>query len=76
MAIHCQKAMQSLSGELQNLEVVNSFEGKKKMGGQLQSENLIRVVTCKMCSLSLYFAKYIIFITRNHLWNNSSHFCI
>ena len=29
----------------------------KKGGGQLQTKQLIRVVTCKMCLFSLYFEK-------------------
>ena len=34
-----------------------------KGGGQLLTNNQIGVVTCKMCLFSLYFVKYMIFIT-------------
>ena len=33
MATHCQTAVQSGSGERQNIGVVDSFEGKKEGGG-------------------------------------------
>ena len=61
MATHCQMAMQSRSGECQTIRAVNSLKGKKG-SGQLQTKYryLIRVVTC---NVSLYFVKYIIFIT-------------
>ena len=35
----------------------------KKGGGQLQTNNLIRVVSSKVCLFSLYFLKYKTFIT-------------
>ena len=35
----------------------------KKGGGQLQTMSQTGVVTCKMCLFSLYFVKYMIFIT-------------
>ena len=54
MTTHCQTAARSGGGEQQNVGAVNPFEGKKG-GGQLQTESLIRVVTCKMCLFSLYF---------------------
>ena len=38
MATHCQMSTQSGSGECQNIGVVNSFKGKKGVGGgQLQT---------------------------------------
>ena len=61
MASHCQTAAQSGSGECQNIGAVNTFQGKKG-GGQLQTKNQIRVVTCKMCLFVLYFVNYMIFI--------------
>ena len=52
------------SGECQYLGTVSQLlRRQKKEGGQLQIKNLIRVVTCQMCLLLLYFAKYIMFIT-------------
>ena len=57
MATQCQTDTRSGGGELQNLGAVNSFEGKKG-GGQLQTESPIRVVTCKMHLLSLYYTQY------------------
>ena len=74
MATNCQTAMQSGGGESQNLGAVNSFKGKKG-GGQLQTENLIRVVTCKFCFFSLYFVKYMVFIVWKALRNNLDHIC-
>ena len=40
MATHCQRAVQSGSGERQNIGTVNSLEGEKKGGGggQLQTK--------------------------------------
>ena len=73
MATHCQTATLSGGGECQNLGAVNSFEGKKG-GGQLQSETLIRVVTCKMHLFSLYFVKYTVFTVWKALENNLYHF--
>ena len=64
MATHCQTATRSGSGECQTLGAGNSFEGKKKGGGgQFQTKHLIKVVACKMCLFSLYFVKYLMFIT-------------
>ena len=57
MATHCQTAARSGSSERQNLGAVNSFEGRK---GQLSTS---RVVNCKMYLFSIYFVKYLIFIT-------------
>ena len=52
---------------------VNSLEAKKG-GGQLQTKHLTRIVAHKMCLFSLYFLKYMMFITLNGLWNNWSPF--
>ena len=65
MATHCQTAARSRSGECQNI-------GAEEGGGQLQTKNQIRVVTCKMYLFSLYFVKYMI----NALWKNRSHYNI
>ena len=54
MASHRQKATQSGNSECRNLWPVNSFEGTKKGGGQLQTKNIMRVITCKMVLSSLY----------------------
>ena len=75
MATHCQMAAQSGSGECQNMGAVKSFEGKKG-GGQLKTKHLIRVVACKMCLFSLYFVKYILFITLHALCIYWSPFCL
>ena len=40
------KLERSRSGECQNLGEVNSFEGRK---WGLQTKNLMRIVSCKMC---------------------------
>ena len=64
IATHCQTAGQSGSGECQNIGKVK--EEKKKGGGggdEVQTKNQIRVVTCKICLCSLYFVKYMIFMT-------------
>ena len=46
MATHCQIAIQSGSGEYQDIGAVNSLESKKWDGGsQLQTKNMKRVVT-------------------------------
>ena len=63
MATHCQMATRSGSGE----QAVNSFEGKKKGGSQLQTKNQMRVVICKMCLFLLYFVNYVIFMLSNTL---------
>ena len=67
MATQCQTAAQSGSCERQNIGAVNFFEGKIKGEGQLQTKQFIRVVTCKMCLFSLYFVKYMMFITLDAL---------
>ena len=41
----------------------------KKGGGQLQTESLTRVVTCKMYLFSLYFVIYMVFIVWKALKN-------
>ena len=53
------KLERSRSGERQNLGAVNSFEGRK---WGLQTKNLMRIVSCRMCLFSFYFVKYVIFI--------------
>ena len=75
MATHCQTGSRSESGERQNTGEIYSFEGKKG-GGQLQTKHLIRVVASKMCLFSLYFVKYMMFITLHALWYDWSPFCI
>ena len=75
MATHCQTAARSGSGECQNIGAVNPFEGQKG-GGQLQTKHLIRVVACKMYLFTLYFVKYMMFITLHALWNDWSPFFI
>ena len=59
------------------VEAVNakSRVNAKKGGGQLQTESLIMVVTCKMCLFSLYFVIYMIFIVWKALKNNLDLFC-
>ena len=74
MTTHCQTAARSGGGERQNLGAVNPLEGKKG-GGQLETESLIRVVTCKMCLFSLYFVIYMVFIVWKVLKNNLDQFC-
>ena len=68
MTTHCQTAARSGGGERQNL-------GAKKGGGQLQTESLIRVLTCKMCLFSLYFVIYMVFIVWKALKNILNQFC-
>ena len=79
MATHCQTAERSGSGKCQNIGAVNTFQGKKG-GGQLQTKNRIRIITCKMCLFVLYFVNYMIFMSSNALWKNLSQlfvqFCI
>ena len=60
--------IRSVSGEHQNIGAVTSFE-RRKGARQLQTKHLIRKVTCKMCLFSLYFVRYMMFITLNALWN-------
>ena len=62
MANHCQMAGRSGSSKRQNLAVVTPLKAKKGVS-QLQTKDLIRVVTRKMCLFSLYYVKYMIFIT-------------
>ena len=80
MATHCQTDARNRSGERQNIRAVNSFEGKKGGGGQLQTKHLIRVVACEICLFSLYFVKYMMCITVHASWNDWMHlfiqFCI
>ena len=46
----------------------------KKGSGRLQTKHLERVVACKICLFSLYFVKYMMFITLHALWNEWSPF--
>ena len=46
---------------------IHALGKQKKEGSQIQSKNLIKVVTLKMCLLSLHFVKYMIFIISNAL---------
>ena len=57
MAAYCQMAAQSRSGERPNIRAVNSFEGKKKGGSQLQTKNQVRVETCKKCLFFTLFCR-------------------
>ena len=75
IATHWQMAVRNGSGERQNIGAVNQFEGKKG-DRQLQPKHLIRVVARKMCLFSLYFVKYMMFITLHALWNDWGPFCI
>ena len=59
MATHCQMAMWSRIGERQSKGVVKA----KKGGSRLQTKHLKRIVACKMSWFSLYFVKYMMFIT-------------
>ena len=52
MTTDFQTALQSGGAECQNLGAVNSFEGQKG-SSQLQAEDLIRVVTCKIVCFTL-----------------------
>ena len=58
MATHCQTAARNGSSERQNIGVVNSFEGKKKGGGQLQTKHLVKCVVftlfCEMMFITLH----------------------
>ena len=74
MTTHCQTAPRSGGSERQNLGAVNPFEGKKKGDSQLQTESLIRVVTCTMCLFSLYFVVYMVFIVWKALKKNLDQF--
>ena len=47
----------------QNIEAVNLFEGKKEGQSTSNLEPNKGTVTCKMCLFSIYFVKYMIFIT-------------
>ena len=67
-------AARSGGGKHQNLGAVDPSEGKKG-GGQLQTENLISMITCKMCLVPLYFVIYMVFIVWKALTNNLDHFC-
>ena len=64
MATHCQTVVRSGTGKRQNIGGWSThFKAEKGGGGQLQTKNQIRVVTCKMCLFSIYFVKYMIFMT-------------
>ena len=52
---------------LRRAEVANV---KKNRGSKLQTKRLTRIVAYKMCLFSLYFVKYMFFITLNGIWIN------
>ena len=64
MANHCQMAGRSGSSKRQNLAVVPPLNAEKGVS-QLQTKDLIRVVTRKMFLFSLYYVKNMILITCN-----------
>ena len=74
MATHCQATVRNGSTECQDIGAVDSFEGKKgavnfKLG------TCLRIVTCKMCLLSLYVMMYI-YHMKHFMEKNWSHICI
>ena len=67
-------ALMSRGAKCQNLGAFNSFESKNKRGGKFQTENLKRVVTCKMCCFySIY--KVHGFHHMESFVNNLDHIC-